>query len=189
MSRITVTLSEDQVRMAGNLGTLRTNENKGGRDNPDYDPNRFTLTNLQNNVLAVIGEMGCLIYLGYGEDVLTNQNHDVWCGYVPKGQYHLLKQPDIAGVIEVRTTRKRGNLLPIRTKDVNSKAILLHAYVDFDWTDDNKVKPTGEVEILGWANAVEDFKTGTIPGYSKNGDTRAVNRRSMETFNLEALGL
>lgn len=186
-SRVTVTLSKEEMRMAGNLGTLRTYENRNRQDIPDYDADRFNLTNLQNNVLAVMGEMGSVKYLGFDDEVVQNKRTDIWAGWVPEADYELLKQPDIAGVIEVRTCRKRSNPVPVRWKDVNAGAIILHVYVDFDWTEDGtRVKPTGEVEILGWADAKADWKNGTVPGYSM-GDTRVVQRRSLKTLNLEGL--
>lgn len=182
--RVTVTLSNEHMRMARSLGLLRSNENEGTNDIPDYDKERFNLTSLQNNCLAIMGEMAALKYLGFDEEVLENQRTEIWAGYVPKGEYHLLKQPDIAGKFEVRTCRKRSNPVPVRWKDVQAKAIILHVYVDFDWDKTGtKVIPTGEVDILGWADAEEDWKTGKVPGYSM-GDTRIVERRSLDTLNV-----
>lgn len=187
MSRETVTLSNEEMRMAGSLGVMRENENKGRRDIADYDQKRFNVNSLQNNVLGVMGEMAVAKWMGFGEDVLNNKRVDIWAGFVPTSDYHLLEGPDIAGKVEVRACRKRSNPLPIRWKDVEAEAIIIHVFVDFDWTDNGtKVKPTGEVEILGWADAKEDWKTGTIPSWSMGG-ARVVNRRPIATLDLEGL--
>lgn len=185
--RVTVTLSKEEISLAGNLGRLRCMENKGRADIGDYDHKRFNLTSLQNNCLAVMGEMAAVKFLGFDDEVVQNQHPDIWAGFVRTEDYHLLKQPDIASKFEVRTCRKRSNPVPVRWKDVKAEAIILHVYVDFDWTENGtKVKPTGEVEILGWADAVEDWKTGSIPAWSM-GDARVVERRPLNTLDLEGL--
>lgn len=182
----TVELSREEIILAGKYGTARTNENKNRSDIADYDTNRFNLTSLQANVVGVAAEMGVIKWLGLPDEVLQNDMPGIWAGYVPSEDYaRYLGQPDILGVIEVRRAHRKQNSIPIRTKDVRCNAIIVHAYVDIEYKPNGKIGVNPEVQLLGWADAVADWQTGTVAGYS-NGNTReALEKKPMASLELE----
>lgn len=167
---------------AGELGRLRTEENKGRQDIADYKQEAFNLTSMQANRVGVLAEMAVAKWLGLPEEVLMNQCPDIWAGYVPSSEYDkYLGQPDILGVIEVRRAHRRSSPIPIRRKDVRAGAILIQPYVDITWNG-NKIIADNTVELLGWADAPVDYQTGNIPWWT-DGDARvAAEKKPMSAL-------
>lgn len=169
---------------------LRTQENKKRRDIADYKQEAFNLTSLQANCVGVVAELAVAKWLGYPEEVLHGERPDIWAAFVKEEDYGLyLGQPDIAGIIEVRRAHKRTSPIPIRKKDVRAGALLIQPYVDINYLDNGRINCEHRVELLGWADAVEDYKTGKTPWWT-DGDARtAAVKRPMDSLDVRESGL
>lgn len=178
-----VTFTQEEMNRVAAWGTARTEENKNRRDIADYDKNRFNLTSEQANRLGVLVEYAVYKYLGFDPNII---DPEVWAAYVPSSQYKQhLGRPDVAGKYEARRANRRGNPIPIRSKDVRCEAIIIQGFVDYTQTRTGGIIVPKAVELTGWADAVTDYETGLIPSWSRNADARTVEPRSMETFNME----
>lgn len=182
-----ITLTQEEMKWASAYGQARTTENQFRQDRKEYDPNNFNLSNLQSNKVACVAEMAVVKWMGLDEEVMRNERLDIWAGFVPESQYHLLKQPDILGTLEVRRANRRSNPIPIFKKDVAAKAIIMHAYVDYTQKSDGKIIPDNEVRLLGWADAEADWTTGNFPHWEKTGRTArvAAEKKPMDTITPE----
>lgn len=179
-----ITLSLEEMKWASAYGQARTTENEGRSDIPEYRQEAFNLTNLQSNKVAVVAEMAVVKWMGLGEEVLKNERPDIWAGFVPESQYHLLGQPDILGVLEVRRANKKSSPIPIRSKDRRSGAIVVQAYVDYRWAN-GKIIPSPDVELLGWSDAQADWATADKPWWSNGTSRVAAEKKPMTTIGPE----
>ena len=169
---ITVSLTAVQMDRCKVWGAQRTNENLGGRDISDYRAERFNLSSLQQNKLAMCVEYALYIYQGFDPD---NIDTEVWAPFVPKSEYSKhLGRPDIAGLFEARRANVWGNALPVRTKDVKAEALVVQGYVDYDQPKRHGpvTKVSNQIVLTGWVNAREDWDKGYIPSWS-DGDARS----------------
>lgn len=186
--RTTIELTKEEVTFAGRMGMARTNENKNRRDIADYKQSAFNLTSLQANCVGVVAELAVAKWLGLPQDVLEGKRPEVWAAFVEEADYgKFLGAPDILGVIEVRRAHRRTSPIPIRKKDVRAGALLIQPYVDINYLADGKINCERTVELLGWADAPVDYKTGNIPWWT-DGDARtAAEKKPMDTLDITAL--
>lgn len=178
-----IMMTDEEMAWASAYGQARTTENQHRQDRKEYNPDNFNLSNLQSNKVAVLAEMAVVKWMGLPEEVLRNERTDIWAGFVPESQYHLLKQPDILGTLEVRRANKKSSPIPIFRKDVEAEAIIMHAYVDYEQTND-KIVPLKEVRLLGWADAKADWQTGEFPHWERTGRTARVASEKKPMCNI-----
>lgn len=152
------------------LAKARTQANLGRRDNPDYDRKRFDLTNEQANYLGVMAEMAVIIY---GE--LDVNDPDVWNMYVDPSREDYEEQiarPDILNTFEVKRISTAYNPLVVRSRDVMSESIIVSVFIPYTLYGNRMIVP--EPVIAGWLPAKEAWEIGTVPDWSKNGNSRVV---------------
>lgn len=188
MSEATITFTPEEMLQIAAWGTARTEENKGRGDIADYDSNRFNLNPEQNNRLGVMTEAAVYKWCGYSLDDI---DLNVWAPFVPTSQYHLLKQPDIAGVIEVRRANRINSPIPIRRKDVEGRAVLVQGFVNYaqaEWL--GPIRVPREVSLLGWCDAVQDWPLAEEAGWARGSGMKSrilKARRHIEDLDLAAL--
>jgi len=174
-----VNFTAEEKEFCKDFGIARWTENRGSRDIASYDPRRFNLTSKQSNVLAVLAEYSVVKYLG-----LDHTDEKVWVPYVPRAEYHKIKEPDILGFIEVRRCNKPGNPMPIRTKDVEKEAAVVSVAIPYIVTDTGAVDLDGDLAIIrGWHWAVEAWEIGSIPSWSSQSKDRVIGKTKFKNPN------
>jgi hypothetical protein len=172
MNRTAVVEVPEEVRLKlRRVAKARTQANLATCDNPDYDHNRYDLTSEQANYLGVMAEMAVIIY---GELDVTDP--DVWNMYVDPSRADYKEQiarPDILNTFEVRRVSQTYNPLVVRTKDVAVEAIMVSVFLPYTIYGSKLIVP--EPIIAGWLPAREAWDKGTVPEWSKDGDSRGVS--------------
>jgi hypothetical protein len=166
-------LEEHERALVRAWARCRTYANQDRNNIPDYDTKRFYLTEYENNILGIAGELGVVKALG-----LSPFDESIWLPFVTEDRYDELKQPDVAGKYEVRSIRKPDNPLAVRTKDVRAGATLVLTYIPHS-------KYTGwksEVHIKGLLEAELAWELGTVPEWSVAGDSRIVPQELLKSW-------
>lgn len=177
-----ITLTEAEIELAKDYANKRIEFNKkaGNRDIADYDPKRFNLSSLQNNFMAILGEIGLCKLLD-----LDYTDPEVYCGY--SENYADFKKPDVVGVFEMRRLNKPTNPLAVRTKDVKAKAIIVIGHTPYEQLPPEKegvpgkIVNYGEVHFKGWMPAQEAWNAGKKAPWSDKGDSRIVEQSDINT--------
>lgn len=181
-----ITLNEQEMQWASAYGQARTSENAQRRDIEEYRQEAFTLTSLQNNKLAVCVEMAFVKWMGLPEEVLRNERPDIWAGFVREEDYSkYLGQPDILGVLECRKVNSKSNPVVLRPKDKRAGAIVASGFISYRQSG-QRIIPSNEVHLMGWADSVADWETAEKPWWGKTSGSRvAAERKPMETLKQE----
>jgi hypothetical protein len=146
-----VFVPEEWLAKAKKYGEQRVALN-GGNDSAGYrHDGKLPLSNLTANRLAVVGEIGALLYFG------LDPNDTVFVVERSAANYKALRANADLMVggrkVEVRNAVRRTSPIPIRPKDVAADAVVVQTMVEMDGG-----KPTGWVYFLGWADAKADYQ-------------------------------
>jgi hypothetical protein len=132
-------------------GTQRESLN-GGNDTAAYRHNgSLPYSSLTAQRLAVVGEVAAHFYFKVDPEATTFVVDRTAADYEA-----LRANADLTvggRKIEVRNSTNPARPLPIKQKDVAAKALVVQVHVQMQ-----DRKPTGRVYLLGWADAVEDYK-------------------------------
>ena len=146
-----VTVPAEWIAKAKEFGTQRDALN-GGNDTPAYAHNGpLPYSSLTASRLAVLAEVAVHFYLGVDPEAT------VFVVDRTAANYQALKAAaDLewhGRKIEVRNSTRETSPIPIKEKDVAANAIVIQAHVVM-----KDGRPTGEVKILGWADAAKDYE-------------------------------
>lgn len=160
-----VTLTNKELDLAHKWGQERASimahkQNKNGYPAGTQKGGR-THTAVQAETLAIAAEIAGCKLLGFdymNPDVYTAVAYLDANGNLPAS----CKQPDVAGVYEIRRTELEAYPLRMWKKDVKARAYVLKAQVDHRHLDNGRIKPTGLVTFHGYAWAPTDYYKGRI---------------------------
>lgn len=160
-----VTLTNRELRLAHQWGTERAfvmqNKNNKAGYAPGNQKTGFIHTAVQSETLAIAAEIAGCKLLGFdymNPDVYTAVAYLDANGNLPAS----CKQPDVAGVYEIRRVERHGYPLRMWKKDVDAKAYVIKAHVEHMHLETGFIKPTGLVTFEGYAWAPTDYYKGRI---------------------------
>lgn len=184
-------LTIEEREFVKQAGLDRHEANKRKHDIADYDQRRFNLTNLQANRLGVFAEAAT--FKALGGNVLEHSLEE-WAHFVPDEHPHynwLVKQKaDLFANVEIRRDNNNGSPIPIREKDRKDGRLIVMTFVPYRQALATKDDPYPLITIglnatiKGWAYQ-SDWENGAVPSWSRDGKTRVVEPRSMNTFPWE----
>ena len=156
-----ITLQPWEREWAGHVGLKRHEANLWKRDAKHYDPAR-----MQDNLTASVAS-AC------AELAVAKRLNKYWDGsYWTAEQHDLYREaPDVGRNTEVRRIRQHGNPLAVRKRDVERERVMVLAYP----LPDEFV----EVDVIGWALAVEVWELGQPASYDVDGTTRLVQQANL----------
>lgn len=153
----TIWIDEETLTLLGEIAEAREAENAGHRDSREYSAgNSLPVNSSTATRLAIIGEAAVATWLEIPLDSITWFVKRDKNGNYPK---NLKKDADLSYKgrrIEVRNVIDPNNGLAIKRKDVDADTINVKVYVH---SEDGK--PTGQVDLLTWANARTARYTGS----------------------------
>lgn len=180
-----VTMTDEEMFFAGKVGAARALEMQGVANIDSYKEQAMYLSSKQGHQLGVLAEMGVAKALGYNPMDLTISQ---WPAFYFKEQKHVYDGPDLFGKFEVRRVNNPNNPIAIRTKDYEQDVIVVQAYVDFIFHEDDKsLDVSNVVQVIGYSNVREDWNDAEIPWWCTDRSARVVtNKRDISELLVAA---
>lgn len=177
MTLFTTKLNDTELEYCKNIAKKRIDFNKNHNDIKSYDHNRFNLSSLQSNFLALTVEVALCKFLD-----VNHLDPRVYCGF--SRDYKDFQKPDVLGVFEARRANKQYSPLPVRTKDVKANAIIVQGYAPYEQKGKDSLDDLsgyGTIHWNGWMCSHDAWRVGDVPEWSYNKNDRTVPQKDINT--------
>lgn len=171
-------LTEEEIEFCKENAIKRYEWNKrqGNSDIADYNKSLFNLTSLQANLLGIVVEVAlCKVldvdYTDPAKFVAFSKN------------YADFQKPDVLGKYESRRANKQTSPLPVRKKDLDQDVIIVQGYAHYQQDEKlGRIYDYGQVTWNGWLEAEAAWELGTVPSWSKNGNSKVVELKHIKAM-------
>ena len=177
-----ITFTQDEMRFIGKVGKLRAEEAVDKPNIASYDMSRMKFDDVTNHRLALMVEAATVKWFGLNIKKTTPEQ---WVPfYLSEHLYRSHDAADVLGIVECRRANIKTAPIPIREKDRELGALVVHGFVDYQWREDGSLIVPNEVDLRGWADSVQDWDDAFKPYWNQSiTDTKCVyEKRSMDTF-------
>jgi len=84
---------------------------------------------------------------------------------------------------ESRRANKQSSPLPVRKKDLDQNVIVVQGYAHYQQDEKfGRIYDYGQVTWNGWLEAEAAWELGTVPSWSKNGDSKVVELKQLKAM-------